>query len=311
MQITPIFRLNNICVQALSSNYYKFGFLLNFFLGLLRSLYSLAMTISWPEDRHCEALAEAIQEKNSLYHLKLKFGINQKAFSLVELSIVLIIAGIIMAVVMSAISSSNNPNDISIMDNATKITQAVEAFEKEYGQLPGDTYNVDAIFSSNSANGDPANTKGNGDGFVTSNEGIYAFQHMVFAGFLSGNYNGTWTYKTMYKGPMPRSIFYLLGGYSDPVVLRFSGAIYTNETDALSGTNLTGAALSVKDMISIDTKYDDGSPQTGLIRAYDGSNTAPNSCVTVGGAYNSSNISNETPKCYFDLRIKRGIYSQN
>ncbi|AZL15174.1 type II secretion system protein [Rickettsiales endosymbiont of Stachyamoeba lipophora] len=230
----------------------------------------------------------------------------QTAFTIIELAIVMLIIGIIMGGVLAGRGMLSSARVNAIMDHATKITRAVDEFEKRYNQLPGDMYNPDVIFSANAINGNPATTRGNGDGVVSGDEGIYAFQHLALAGILEGNFNGTWNYSNLYHGPIDNSIFYFVNNYDDAIVLRFAKA--TIPSGVLTVAQRTGAVLTVKEMMEIDNKFDNGNPATGMIIAYTGSDAPANSCVN-GGSYNSAYISSERPTCYFEMRIKRNYYS--
>ncbi|MBN8828835.1 MAG: prepilin-type N-terminal cleavage/methylation domain-containing protein [Sphingobacteriia bacterium] len=235
---------------------------------------------------------------------------NSSAFTLVEIAIVLLIISIISASAYYGLTLKNNANLQSIMSEVTKIKNAVETFEITYKQLPGDMYNPDNYFTTSSVNGNPATTRGDGNGTISGNEGIYAFQHLALANIITGNYNGQWIYNRMYKGPIANSVFYFTSAYGDPLVLRFAKVTYSNpDVTVISGAALTRAALTVVDTKALDTKYDDGNPSLGMIISYTGSDATANSCVNAGNYATPTDQNSETLNCYIDFRIKRDFYS--
>ncbi|MBN9542778.1 MAG: prepilin-type N-terminal cleavage/methylation domain-containing protein [Alphaproteobacteria bacterium] len=240
---------------------------------------------------------------------------NKKAFTLVEISMALLVIAILMGGVFLGTSLRKQAGIDQLMSMVGKISNAVVTFEETYKQLPGDMYNPATFFVTNAINGNPATTAGNGDGTVSGNEGIYAFQHLAFAGLLEGNYNGTWIYNRMYKGSVANSGFYFTNAYTDPIVLRFARMNFADpDSTVISGSNLTYSVLSVLDMMKLDQKYDDGNPATGFIRSFDGSDAAANACINVSSAYNVSagaQQNSEALVCYFDIRIKKNMFTTN
>lgn len=238
---------------------------------------------------------------------------NTKAFTLVEIAIVLLIISLLIGGVLTGRTMLNQAKITQIITEAGKITRAVESFQEIYKQLPGDMFNPDTVFSANAINGDPSTTRGNGNDIIDNNEGIFAFQHLALSGILQGNFNGTWTYNNMYKGPIANTAFYFVNAFNERIVLRFAKINYINANTPVAFANdRSFAALSLEDMLQLDRKFDDGIANTGNIRASNGTDPSlPNNCIDGTGNYNLVEIGNESQVCFFDLRMDRSLFNLN
>jgi hypothetical protein len=137
---------------------------------------------------------------------------NATAFSLVELSIVLVILGLLVGGILAGQSLIRASEIRSMATDVTNYAVAIQTFRDKYMALPGDMPNAVAFWGAADGAGagmtaacattdsrtlaDPrATCNGNGDGrvdYVTqSEETKRAWQHLANAGLISGRYSGT------------------------------------------------------------------------------------------------------------------------
>lgn len=109
----------------------------------------------------------------------------KNAYSLIEISIVLVIIGIIFSVVI--ISSSLNKDSVieNVVAEIKDYENSVNQFVSKYNGIPGDFTNT--YFISNSTSILP----GNGDGIISSDsEALQFWVQLQEAGFIQGNFDG-------------------------------------------------------------------------------------------------------------------------
>ncbi len=129
----------------------------------------------------------------------------RSGFSLVELSIVLVILGLLTGGILSGQSLIRAAELRSVGNDLTRYTTAVHTFRDKYMALPGDMKNATDFWGE--AHATPATCQttasvgtetcnGNGDGYITltspawTYEKFRAWQHLANAGLMEGNYNG-------------------------------------------------------------------------------------------------------------------------
>lgn len=225
----------------------------------------------------------------------------RRAFSLVELSIVLVILGLLTGGILAGQSLIRAAELRSINTESSKYIAAVHTFRDKYFALPGDMANATKFWGA--AHATPATCKttasttaatcdGNGDGKVTYTTGSWEYarfwQHLANAGLLEGSYNGVDTSPTS-RFPSSYWVTYWYGQWTGNTT-EFTGywghdlELYDNANN----TNITPA-----EAWSLDTKGDDGIPNTGKIWSTKGSASYP--CTTrydqatdTGALYNLS-----------------------
>ncbi|MCD6034993.1 MAG: prepilin-type N-terminal cleavage/methylation protein [Rickettsiales bacterium] len=235
-------------------------------------------------------------------------------FSIIEMSIVLVIIGLMLA-------GSIWGRSLLVQFKLKKITKdlqtyetAITTFNKAYLGLPGDIINAGSFWPS--CDGTPANCNGNGDGFITNVpsgsqvEAFRAWQQLAAAELISGTFSGTGTMgggqgKAVIGTNVPASpidgVGYSFDSYSNTGNNIFIGS----ET---GGTHpLWGGGFTTSHAYSIDTKLDDGVPGTGKIRAMDsrGSAGTSNGTCIASSAYQLTNTSERQCMVYYKLE-KRG-----
>lgn len=219
-----------------------------------------------------------------------------RAFSLVELSIVLVILGLLTGGILSGQSLIRASELRALTVEVTRYQSMAYAFRDKYMALPGDMRNAvkfwgaqaggtadgldtacQALGLDNPATG-LATCNGNGDGQISWKEGWRAWQHLANAGLVEGTYSGV-------SGHASSS--YGVAGWNIPMARIDSRAGYllvTITTQPVGGTVFFpgeyghsirfGAGEGMDEVVvlhaseawTIDTKIDDGRPGLGKMR---------------------------------------------
>ena len=240
-------------------------------------------------------------------------------FTLVELSVVIVIIGLIVAGVVGGKHLVKSSKIRTIVSEVSAVKIAYNAFYLEYDQLPGDfskAYdywgaNCDAVASkcngnnskkidwSDATNGGSTN---NGD----DNETYRAWQHLFLAGLVKERFTGKEatgfdtrlaTKEEMYFSSTGMGKYFIVnrwrgifGKYSSSNIL-----VFGNLTK-----NIWEGTLTVADALNIDKKMDDGFANSGKILATAGSN--PTQCSEdpqspTGADYNTANLTSSSLYC--------------
>jgi prepilin-type N-terminal cleavage/methylation domain-containing protein len=209
---------------------------------------------------------------------------NKQGFTLVELSIVLLIIGLIIGGITAGSSLINQAGLRSVISEYNQYKTSVNTFKIQYNALPGDMNNATTFWYNATTCPGTAGTAGgcNGDGngyilfnysSTTNDESLRAWQHLSLSGIINGNYTGTHTV-TNQNDPgvnVPQSKYSnaIWGFESSPTSLN-SGALYGNAIflgSFSSGGPGNGPSLAAIDAQTIDTKIDDGIPISGAVHA--------------------------------------------
>lgn len=267
----------------------------------------------------------------------------QRAFSLVELSIVLVILGLLTGGILAGQSLIKAAQLRGVSNEYTRYVTAMNSFKDKYFMLPGDL-NTATSFWGTDAGGCPGTSattttpgvltcNGDGDGNInesatTSNEIYRAWQHLANAALIEGSYTGVTNHAAV---PSALSVSIttpniptsrLPNGYWQPMfrsthdvssISHFEGSLGTT---LIYGTGSSGrtAFLNPEDSWNIDTKLDDGKPGTGRVvsgktaaqaNATTGcSNIAYSTAVSISAA-SEYLLSNPAPACV--LYFKTGF----
>lgn len=225
----------------------------------------------------------------------------RKAFSLVELSIVLVILGLLTGGILAGQSLIRASELRSITNDLTKYVTTAHSFRDKYFQLPGDISNATKFWGEADADGPTCKTtsssgvltcNGDGDGRIeygtsTSNEGFRYWQHLASAGMIEGTYIGIEgsSGNVVHSIPgtnVPRgrittsgpSWYYYSSEPSNSYTGTVGNVMFYGITQGTSVTN--GVFIKAEEQWNIDTKMDDGKPAYGRIRSYDA--TARSNC---------------------------------
>lgn len=225
---------------------------------------------------------------NSYISSKIKLK-KQQAFSLVELSIVIVIISLIIAASIAGKDLLRSTEVKVIIAESADFKAALSQFEASYNYLPGDMENASDYWTG-------AND-GNGDGEILGNtESVNATAHLALADFLKGNYTGTFGgsgYELGTGGNTYESKIGVEGNAvrvaccsdsDDPRDIDFNNFI--NFFTKSSANRRRAGAMSPIEAYNIDKKIDDSFPDSGFIAAqgiWNGTDYDPAGCYTDSG----------------------------
>ena len=233
----------------------------------------------------------------------------RKGFSLVELSIVLVILGLLVGGILAGQSLIRGAELRKFTTDVTKFQAAYYSFQDKYFAMPGDFNQATSFWPTPScASGGACN--GNNDGLIgNATESRFTWQHLEMAGLWPGHYYGRYRTTGLVRGyDMPGSP---LGGNQAIDFVRkllASGSAIHNfvptghylqhgtmpDDGSGSGYLQDTNTLVPEEVWRIDTKMDDGLPQNGMIWGI-------SYCGSTG--YNLNSTSN---RCIFWTRINEG-----
>lgn len=188
----------------------------------------------------------------------------QAGFTLIEMSIVLVIVGLLVAGVMQGQSLLRAARVNDVITTANDLRYAVKAFKDRYKALPGDHPTATAEIQGASGNG-------NGNGVISNAESANVPDHLFNAGFIKG---GSGTIRTSYGGAWVVAQAVATAGGSP------CGATVTASAPVVNNVVLLGS-LSGDAAREIDTKLDDGVYNAGSVRGSVDYNTTGVVCLSL------------------------------
>ena len=248
-----------------------------------------------------------------------------RGFTLIELSVVLVILGLLVGGVLVGQSIIRSAAIRKVMTDAEDYSKAVVMFKDKFQALPGDFSDATANWGTDTAGcpkvytvatAVPTGTcNGNGNGLLnadagnTTEERWRAWQHLGLAKLIGltlnggkGANNGAEIGYNVPKSAIDGAAYSLMqNALSDqpnetPQIMLQFGRVNAKLTD--------GAALPAKDAEEIDKKIDDGNPSRGTVRSV--SDPAAGTCQTLTSGVYAYNVSDQSDLCalYFVTGIK-------
>jgi prepilin-type N-terminal cleavage/methylation domain-containing protein len=156
----------------------------------------------------------------------------RSGFTLVELSIVLIIIGLIIVIVLRGQGLIENARISRQIRDFQGIQAAFYSYYDRFGMFPGDDSTAGVRW--------PGEVSGNGNGYIEPGEAPYVWSHMLKGGYVQGNSHGPFGGYTF--GTMNFGTIYGFGNY-------------------VAGSGIPGNVAG-----QIDKKNDDGIHNTGFIQ---------------------------------------------
>ena len=244
------------------------------------------------------------------------------AFSLVELSIVLVILGLLTGGILAGQSLIRAAELRSVAAQYSSYSAALKSFNDKYFSIPGDMANATAFWGA--ADGSTGTTTPcrttvgvgtatcNGDGNrsmsvpLWSSESYRFWQHLANAGLIEGSYTGvdvTSFASTSLNSPVGKvgnSLWYAQSWQTYNGDSTFYNGDYGNSLQIGGFTSAfwpNTPLFKPEEAWNIDTKMDDGGPGTGKLSTF---RIWAGTCSTTGstagaGAYN---LTNNSPACF-------------
>lgn len=230
------------------------------------------------------------------------------AFSLIELSIVLVILGLLTGGILAGQSLIRAAELRSVTAQTQRYLTTVYTFRDKYFALPGDMANATRFWGAAHATpatcyttdsrtlSDPKLTcDGNGTGIVADTGGNYYerfrfWQHLANAGLIEGSYSGIMDTSSLDNTPginapsgkIPNSGYSIYYQYDATGASFFNTMPITKHLIYFGGErvgNTFAPILVPSEAWNIDTKVDDGNPATGRIINHIGSSPITPNCT--------------------------------
>jgi len=247
---------------------------------------------------------------------------HKKAFSLIELSIVLIIIGLLVGSVFTGQKLLSQSKLRSVVTDLERYKVAYNAFFATFEELPGDLLDSSASALFGVTNGTRHAAEPAGDKIIGGHqEASMAFWHLKLAGLISGGYDGV-----RLTAEVP-GVSTGLAKFSDNTAFHFfsfgqnanqwgygTGAIYGMRGITALGFGVIKtsndrvaefAAITPTEGFYLDQKLDDGIPYLGRVLADHGSDVGSDQkCTDFSGYANNYSsgtveyqLSNEAVAC--------------
>ena len=230
-----------------------------------------------------------------------------EGFTLVELAVVMIIIGLLIAGVLKGQELINNARVTSTVAQMESMNAAVNGFQDAYSAYPGDMANATARLANcvgNCANAAASN--GRVDGVIgaapaAGAENVLFFSQLAAADYISGLNIAAGAIGIGTSNPsVPIGGGLTVGHTLDGAPAGFTAAdfqqgaylVLAGDMDGVAAAGGDGA-LTATQAARIDRKLDDGAPNTGLVLgdASAGAVAAPSVCRDAAGTiYNEANV---------------------
>lgn len=244
----------------------------------------------------------------------------EQGFTLVELSIVLVIIGLIVGGVLVGQDLIKGAEIRATVAQIEKYNASVNTFRGKFNGIPGDLLAAQATaFGLNALSG--ANGLGDGDGTlegsgptvgaatVGAGETTQFWRHLTEANIIDGSFDGSQAAGTV-DVTFPRTKI----GRNGIGVFTTNGLNYYQigvVSSAAAAAYTTASSLTPPEAYQIDTKMDDGKPNTGQVMAMAGTalNTVPaafvagTDCTTAATTAATYYVAQTNVGCQLRLRM--------
>jgi prepilin-type N-terminal cleavage/methylation domain-containing protein len=264
---------------------------------------------------------------------------NNNGFTLIELSIVLVIIGLLVGGVLVGQDMIRNSEVTSVMSDIQKYTATIGTFKEKYQVLPGDMPNATSYWGANNNTGfgctsmytattsATSTCNGDGNGRIDATplshfpaESITLWKHLQNAGMLEGKFSGQDNGGQPYIAGVSVPGTKLIGGgltlMDQSMTFCNGGSAYEYACTtpkasvfhfgAISNIYVKGAIISASEALTIDSKYDDGKPGLGTIKAPIKNNTigwAPDCSTNTDANLAAYDTSRNGPICSLIIEV--------
>ncbi len=250
-----------------------------------------------------------------------------RGFSLVELSIVLVILGLLTGGVLAGQSLIRSAELRATVSELSQYQTASANFLEKYGSLPGDFpiatdyWGIRAGSTGNditcrhSINSYTGTCNGDGNGKINeshANDTVYErflhWQHLALAGMIEGKYTGASTSTTLLGEATANINAPATTASRDKVYLPVYLGPVSGSTEWFDGTwNIhlysSFSPLTPQELWTIDTKVDDGKPATGRVFTYKSTGTWAPNCATSAAVTAEYNVTANNKNCVFSVQF--------
>ena len=243
---------------------------------------------------------------------------NNKAFTLIELSIVLVIIGLIVAGVIGGQSLVKQAQLRSVISESEQVKVAFNAFKLEYNAIPGDMMNASQYWATGcNAAGTGASVAaecdGNGDrrlsiAAANTSEGYMAWKHLELSNLFSGTYAPSIAVLGDIGVNIPSSKFPSAGitlvqdTNTAPFITAGNGSTVAGDTrntgknvmffgGEVAGNVANQTLFSPAQLLSIDSKVDDSNPTSGSVMGTGTTTEGAATCLASADNYNLDSTS--------------------
>jgi len=236
-------------------------------------------------------------------------------FTLIEMSIVLVIIGLIIGGILTGKSLIHNSKMRSVVSEIATFQAAANSFVDKFGWIPGDITNAQSYWPDTCLDQCCGNRcNGNGDGLIVGNgtEDLRYWQHLSLAGLLKGNYNGNLYSNPRYRlkqNTPPSAITgggYWMRSNSGSCAGRDANYAILGKASTINASGVfTGAILTPVDAHQIDKKIDDGLAHRGKVCGNSSNTGLGNGNCNVGNDGTDYNLTNDAVAC----RMMFGLFA--
>ena len=267
-------------------------------------------------------------------HHPFRHFLPRAAFTLAELAIVLVVIGLLVGAVVGGAALLRQSELQTVVADYTRYSNAAAQFTQAYGGPPGDILDATNYWGTNvtyctvvATNNTPGTCNGNGDGQIltaqpiatipNTNEVFRAWQHLMLAKLIDGNYSGVagsgGALQAVIGTNIPKSrvtnagwsFYYKAVTSADTDFYNQDLSNYLFFGSPVTNGLTQGAALTSSDAWQVDKKMDDALPASGRVMALkpSPSTITPNCTTSVTDASAQYNLAKSGILCSLLMSI--------